>query len=152
MTIREAEKNDTDAMSALIDRVSRMHITAALEPEAERIFLDSCKPSKIVENMQCNIRYHVSILSNEIIGLIGVRDLSHVFHLFVDSAHHQTGLGRKLWKIALEASRSAGHTRAMTVNSSPNAVTFYEKLGFCVCGPTDHRNGITSIPMVLDAS
>ena len=64
--------------------------------------------------------------SEEIIGVIGLRDNSHIFLMFVDKKHHKKGIAKSLFNHLLAKT----DVSEITVNSSPYAQPIYEKLGF----------------------
>lgn len=85
----------------------------------------------------------------KIIGVIALRNDSHISLLFVDSRYHRRGIGRRLVAELSEYVRIKLKGSFLTVNSSPYAVEFYRRLGF---QPLDHslsENGITYTPMKI---
>lgn len=85
----------------------------------------------------------------KIIGVIALRNDSHISLLFVDSRYHRRGIGRRLVAELSEYVRIKLKGGFLTVNSSPYAVEFYRRLGF---QPLDHslsENGITYTPMKI---
>lgn len=78
-----------------------------------------------------------------IVGMIGMRNRSHLALFFVDPAHFRKGIARALFNKCVE--RAAADE--ITVNSSPNAVPVYEKLGFMAVGEEETVNGIRAVPM-----
>lgn len=84
----------------------------------------------------------------KIVGIIEVRDLNHVAMLFVDPSCQQQGIGKALLAKAIEVcSAQTSDLKAITVNSSPNAVDFYLKAGFEILDQEQLKNGIRSTPM-----
>jgi GNAT superfamily N-acetyltransferase len=66
-----------------------------------------------------------------IVGVIAVRNGSHVSLLFVDPSLHGRGIGRRLFAAALmEMRRRQPDLDCVTVNSSDFAIPFYRALGF----------------------
>jgi predicted GNAT family N-acyltransferase len=86
----------------------------------------------------------------DIIGVVEVRENSHIALLFVEGSHQKNGTGKGLLKMAIETcqTRNPG-TRRITVNSSPNAVTAYQNMGFNATKQEQAVNGIRFIPMEL---
>lgn len=85
-------------------------------------------------------------LGDSLIGVIATRNEgTHIALFFVDGKHHRQGIGRKLF----ETIRSKCNAKKITVNSSPYAVTIYEKLGFCQTDTEQLINGIRFTPMEL---
>jgi GNAT superfamily N-acetyltransferase len=89
--------------------------------------------------------HHITVAESdgELVGMIDVRDRSHVCLFFVDTRSRRRGIGRGLLESALGA-----ESPTLTVNSSPWAVPVYECLGFVSAGPEIERNGIRAVPMV----
>jgi GNAT superfamily N-acetyltransferase len=84
-----------------------------------------------------------------IVGMVDVRDSSHVSLFFVEQSERGRGVGRALLDFAIERSGSAKPiASAITVNSSPWAVPVYQRLGFLATGPESETNGIHCVPMV----
>lgn len=88
-------------------------------------------------------------LPNTIAGMIEMRGCNHIALLFTDAAYHRLGIARALVAEALQrALQIQPETSEVTVNSSPYAVRFYEKVGFQACGPEQEKNGVIFTPMV----
>ena len=81
-----------------------------------------------------------------IVGVIEVRDLDHISMLFVCTAHTGQGIATALLARA-EAECRAGGRRAMTVNSSLNAQSFYQRHGFAASSVPQHVRGFEYVPM-----
>lgn len=112
---------------------------ASVSEHAERQYLESPRYA-----------YRVAELDGELVGFIAMRDNRHLFHLFVDSAHHRKGIARALWEQARQASlRAAGPLAEFTVNSSLNAVPVYRSFGFVPAGEVVQMHGIAFQPMRL---
>ncbi len=83
-------------------------------------------------------------------GMIEMRRHRHVSLLFVEPDRQGRGLGKELLQRALEICRSAEpDLREITVNSSPNAVEVYGRMGFETTGREQTINGVRSTPMRL---
>lgn len=119
-------------------------IVAGTEPDAAAAFLKEQDAAAIAAHVAAGMVYHVAVEDGGIAGFIGVRDRSHIYHMFVDKACHRRGIARALWHAAREA---AGNPGVFTVNSSNYAVPVYEALGFVRTMPTLSRNGIEFNPM-----
>jgi ribosomal protein S18 acetylase RimI-like enzyme len=85
-----------------------------------------------------------------IAGMIEIREMRHVSMLFVDKAFHRRGIGKALFRAALDRIKSEGRTpKKLTVHSSRYAVPFYESLGFVRTGDEMIIHGVIHIPMAL---
>ena len=96
---------------------------------------------------------HFVLLAEEndrVAGMIEMRSHRHVSLFFVDPDWQGRGLGGELLRRALEICRSADpDVREITVNSSPNAIGIYERMGFETMGNEQNINGVRSTPMRL---
>lgn len=75
-------------------------------------------------------------------GVLAVRG-SHIALFFVDDALQRQGIGKALFRHFLADSGA----KAVTVNSSPYAVTIYRHLGFRETAPEQMTDGIRCTPM-----
>lgn len=84
-----------------------------------------------------------------IVGVIDVRDSSHICLFFVARAFQRKGIGRGLLEqaIALSIARDPTIT-AIDVHSSLFAVQAYQRLGFQQSQPVQIVNGIRFVPMM----
>ena len=146
--IRSAEPTDTLAMSELIEKLVRRYILKDCTPEGRRTLLASVTPEALRDAMERGFQYHVAVGGSDLFGVVGMRDASHLYHLFVVDAARGTGLGRRLWETARDEICMHGTAPPVfTVNSSLHAVGFYKALGFQPTGPDEERSGIRSQPM-----
>lgn len=147
--IRIAALDDAEPISTLVTAVSRSFITPDLPPDGRKRLLASMTPAAIRQYMRAGYRYHVACAHGSIVGVVATRDDRHIYHLFVDGAWQGRGLGRRLWSEASAACVRAGNPGEFTVNSSLNAVQFYEQFGFVrQSGPVVH-GGVIAVPMRL---
>jgi len=84
---------------------------------------------------------YVAERGGELVGMLHLRAPCHVAMLFVQSSLQRSGIARALLASAGQANCE------FTVNSSPNAVAAYERLGFRVTGSEQCVHGIRFIPM-----
>jgi ribosomal protein S18 acetylase RimI-like enzyme len=133
-------------ISALI--VSLMD--AFVEPGADASdFLASVSPTAEAGYLSdARYWYRVALVDDGFAGVISLRDHTHLTHLFIEPHLLKRGLGRALWREALEHFREQ-HTSAVTVNAAPEAIGFYEKLGFLREGELRSTNGVRVQPMRL---
>ncbi len=86
----------------------------------------------------------VALDHNRIVGMITLRNASHISLLFVDEKYHRQGIGRALIEYLREYLLSEAGVDRVTVNAAPYGVAFYHKLGFRDLRPED---GIKYTPM-----
>lgn len=147
LDIREATVDDSESISNLIYALSTKYIAHEFTVEGAKTLLNSMQPDAIRKYIQSNYRYHVVEIDGQIVGVVGVKDNCHLYHLFVADEYQRQGIARKLWQVALEECVSKGNTGKFTVNSSKHALSAYEKLGFVIRSEPEERNGVVCIPM-----
>lgn len=90
-------------------------------------------------------------LNNYLVGVVALREGQHISLLFVRDKFHHLGVATRLVKMAVaHVAASEPAVRAVTVNSSPYAVGFYKKAGFCALAPQQAKDGILFTPMRLE--
>lgn len=87
--------------------------------------------------------------SEQIVGMIALRNENHISLLFVDSRFHFQGIAGSLMKAMCGYVKNELGKTMVTVNSSPYAVGFYHKIGFTDTGPQTVADGIIYTPMIL---
>jgi len=145
--IREAKFNDSSEIGELIRVLAEKFITHEFDSKARTHFLSANDGNSVEKNMKSGFSYHVAADRGRIVGVVGVKNKSHLYHLFVAEDSQGKGLARKLWERALRELTSEGDTRVVTVNSSNDAIGFYKKLGFNQTGPVIEKEGIQYNPM-----
>jgi N-acetylglutamate synthase-like GNAT family acetyltransferase len=146
--VREASCEDAHAVSGLITSLSRRFIIPQCTKEGARKLLAASSTESIKENMRKGFRYHVAEGEGRVVGVVGMEDNRHVYHLFVDTSVQKRGLGRRLFQVAREAALAAGGSGEFTVNSSNYAVGFYARLGFRRRWGPLMKNGVPTTMMV----
>ena len=95
---------------------------------------------------------HVAYIAEDdgkLLGMIDVRDSTHICLFFVDAAHQRQVIGRALLDHAIgQCPAQLPELDAFTVNSSPWAVSVYEKLGFKRTGSEQEQNGVRFVSMI----
>ena len=85
--------------------------------------------------------------NGKIVGVISLRNETHISLLFVEDQYHMRGVGRALMNYLTEYVSKEEGKEYVTVNSSPYAVGFYHKLGFHDTGFEETNDGIRYTPM-----
>lgn len=152
MEMRLATMEDADGISRLAYPLAAKHIAVDFDDQGRQRLLASLEPRAIGLSLAGGMRYHVAVEDGVVHGVIGMRDDSHVYHLFVAESLQRQGLATRLWQVARQACVAAGNTGAYTVNSSRQAIPFYCSLGFVETGPAECRGGIVATPMRLDSA
>ncbi len=72
------------------------------------------------------LNFYGAFKNDELLGIIAMKNKSHLTLLFTKKEHHRKGVAKALFNQMLEISE----VEVITVNSSPYAVEVYHKLGF----------------------
>ena len=151
MNIRVATISDADAISQLLTSLSETYIISGLAEEGKRNLLGSMAPSAIKGFFDRGFRYHVGEVNSEIIGVVGTRDNSHLFHLFVHSDYQGQKYASALWEVGRTACIESGSNPGyFTVNSSLNAQEVYKGWGFTPIAGIREGGGVKDVPMRME--
>jgi N-acetylglutamate synthase-like GNAT family acetyltransferase len=142
--IRKATPVDAKAISALIIPLVKEFISYEYSEQGAALILKSMSAENILSNINQSFEYFVAEEKNKVIGVLGIKLGSHVFHCFVDKNYHRKQLGEKLWEYWLARTKA----KEVTVNSSKFAIKFYQALGFKSNNEIFEKNGVTCYPMV----
>ena len=144
MIIRPIQESDVNDLSRLIERVAQSFLFPDFTEEGKQNFLNSVTGSGIIKNLNEGFEYWLAENDNQIIGIIALKNKTHLYNLFIDADFHGKGIARKLWDKAIHGS----NVKTYTVFSSSYAVPIYEKLGFVISGDPVNDHGIYAIPMI----
>lgn len=151
LTIRDAAPGDASSLSALL--LSHREILT-IDPSgrgAERFF-DSVTPAAMAEYLaSLRYRFRVAEIDGELVGFLGMRDITHLFHLFIAKSQQRTGVATRLWNDALAHLAAAAIHAPITVNSNLGAIEFYRRLGFIESAPRAEMHGVSFQPMMRPA-
>lgn len=101
-----------------------------------------------LEQLNNHLKIFVVKNKEKIIGMICIRDYSHIAMLFVDKNYHKKGIGTDLINKATDFCKN-NNTKEITVNSSPYAIAFYHKIGFKDTDKEQTIDGIIFLPMKM---
>lgn len=87
-------------------------------------------------------------VKDTLVGVLGTR-MHHISLLFVAPEYHHQGIASSMLREFFIKRKALGCMH-ITVNSSPYAHTFYEKLGFHNIEGLVERDGIKFYPMIID--
>ena len=83
------------------------------------------------------------------VGMIAIREVSHICLLFVAREFRNRGIARRLVESAASRCTSPeSQHQTLTVNSSLSAVEAYKRLGFKQMQPKQMKNRIQFVPMM----
>lgn len=149
--IRRAEFEDLKAINQLVERVFDQFVAPGFSNEGVEHFKRYIDLDLIRARFDNN---HVIFIAEEldtrqIVGMLEVRNNDHVSLFFVDKAYMGQNIGRMLTSAAFEHCVLAGKSM-ITVNSSPNAVDIYKKLGFVMTDQEQTMDGVRFVPMKVE--
>lgn len=150
VTYRPMQPGEEGAVVALVARVYGAYVAPQYSEEGNEEFYRYLQADRLAERALSSHSTLVAVVNGEIVGAIEVRQCDHVSLLFVDGRFQGRGISRELLRRALTPCREERpEVDEITVNSSPNAVAVYERLGFRPVGEERTVNGIRFTPMAL---
>ena len=149
--IREIETGEEFEVSKLLNRVFMDFIASECSQEGISEFLRYARADRLNERLEEDSFILLALLQDKTVGMIEIREDSHISLLFVDGNYQGKGIATRLVRAALnKCLEDDPSLKLVSVNSAPNSIKFYEKLGFV---PTDSerlQNGIRFVPMELE--
>ncbi|MFT5674304.1 MAG: N-acetylglutamate synthase-like GNAT family acetyltransferase [Paraglaciecola sp.] len=150
MIFRKAQQDDIDAISKLLIVLVKKYIVSSCSGVGGELILASMTPDAIKKYFDSGYQYHVAEDDGAVVGVVGMKNNSHLYHLFIADPQQGLGLSRTLWEIARDECLANGNTGMFTVNSALNAQNVYLKFGFKPIDGIREKFGIKDIPMTLD--
>lgn len=151
LVIREAGMEDLPGLIDLVEKVFDERISHLYTREGAATFKGFIKLPEMEERMKRN--YWALIAENgdlEILGTIFLKNRDHINLFFVRTDSERIGIGKALLNKAIKTIKEEDPSiEKITVNSSPNAVDAYGRLGFTITGEEKVLHGIRFIPMEL---
>lgn len=142
---RQGHPSETAAVSSLAREVFDQFVAPHYQTEGVAEFHRYASAEALSQRHKSGYITLVAEHSGEVVGMLHLREPRHVSMLFVRSSRQRGGIARGL---LAAAGALAGDTECeFTVNSSPNAVSAYERLGFRMTGPEQCVHGIRFMPM-----
>lgn len=146
--IRSAYRNEWQDAMALAWKTFLRFEADVYTPEGVKNFQNFITDSTLYRMfVMGTYQLFVALDGNQIVGMITLRDSTHISLLFVDAAYHRQGIGRALIKHLTDYLLTEAGANRVTVNSSPYGLGFYHKMGFRDVRPEESRDGITYTPM-----
>ena len=147
MITRNANLNDAIAIATLVSELSTEHIASSLGDGGLANMLESMNASATTKRIEDGWPHICTFDGDDLVGVVVVKPPAHLYHLFVRTELHRTGIGTKLLRMADDWSVHSTGDRLATVNSSLNVVQFYERFGFDSQGPINDTRGVRCQPM-----
>ena len=131
MRTRRAQAGDVEALTALAHRAKAFW-------GYDNAFLAACRDGLTVSpaTLKRGETWLAETSDGQLLGFFDLRlwgRRAEIVSLFVDPCTHKSGLGRRLWAKAEERALALG-AAMIAVDSDPNAVGFYERMGLARAG------------------
>lgn len=148
---RLMKRGEEAEVCSLTTRIYEKFVAPQFSNESVQVFRNYADPRLFLCRSEWSHFVLVALANKKIVGMIETKNDGHITLFFVDGDHQGEGVGRELLKRALEICRGRDpKIKKATVNSAPNAIEIYERLGFRLAGPERTEDQIRSVPMVLD--
>ena len=142
---RQIHPSETAAVSSLAREVFDRFVAPHYQTEGVAEFHRYASAEALSQRHKSGHITLVAEHTGELVGMLHLREPRHISMLFVQSSRQRGGIARGL---LAAAGALAGDTNCeFTVNSSPNAVSAYERLGFRTTGSEECLHGIRFVPM-----
>ena len=139
-TVRKLEEHETQVALSLAWKVFSEYESPDYSPEGTEEFHKCLYDEKYL----AGIEYYGAFDSGTLIGMVGIRrEKCHICFFFVDGKYHRLGIGTRLF----ERVKTEYPSKAITLNSSPYGLPFYQSLGFHETDAEQTVNGIRFTPM-----
>src|SRR5512136_1020853 len=124
---RAMKAGEEQEVCDVVVRVFTEFVAPLYSPEGIHEFLTyAADPGQLRERLRANRLVMVAEMEGRIVGAIEMRNCDHISLFFVDGEAQRKGIGRGLWRRALETCLATKPDIArITVHSSPNAVDAY---------------------------
>ena len=146
--IRSAYREDWEEATSLAWRTFLQFEADDYSPEGVKNFENFITDTTLYRMFVMGVyQMFVALDGEKIVGMITLRDITHISLLFVDEKYHRKGIGRALMQYLENYLLTELQASRVTVNASPYGVDFYHRLGFRDLHPEQRRDGIIYTPM-----
>lgn len=147
--IRQMHWKESALVSNLMQSVFTTFQGPTTSEEGRHTFASEFSSERVLSRYNGGDLFLVALHEGKIVGMIAVRDSSHIFGLFVSPNYQCQGVATNLWYKAVEVCQKQCPNSTFTVNASEYALLIYQKWGFRKKGAKQERKGIEFIPMEL---
>jgi GNAT superfamily N-acetyltransferase len=148
---RLMQAGEEQEVCALVIRVFNEFVAHQYSDNGIQEFLKYVQPPYLSKRCQEDDFVFLAISGGRIVGMIELVENSHISLFYTEGERQGTGIGTELLRKALQICvRDEPTIKGITVYSSPNAVSIYEKLGFSRMEPEQVKNGIRFVSMKLE--
>ena len=142
--------DDETDVDALVQSVFDEFVAPGYSNEGVTAFKKLIDAGSFTERLSSGNLVLLAISENKIIGILEMRQYSHITLLFVENSFQKKGIAQELCRKSVELCRKLNpELKQITVNSSPKALGAYQKIGFSPADEEKEKNGIRFTPMAL---
>ena len=138
-----------EAATDLVRRVFMRHVAPLFVQEGVDTFLSFAQTQALLQRMADGALLLGAQLDERLVGIIEFATNCHISFFFVETDFQGHQVGRALFRHLVGICGKCGCLQ-ITLNSSPNAVGFYQKLGFETLDEERCRDGIRHVPMRIE--
>ena len=146
MEIRFLRGHEVHGANQLIIEVFLEDIAPNYEQEGIDEFFTCFEDENILSLMKDKQLFMLGAFDSQLIGVIGLRDFSHIQSLFVKKEYQHQGVGTLLMVKAKQLVYGE-----LSVNADVKAVEFYQRQGFHAIDIEQCVHGIHFVPMVYES-
>lgn len=147
LNFQHASPSDAKCISLLIHSFSDSFLDPERLQDQEQFFLLTSEFAEREYISSPRYIYLNATINRKLIASAAIRDNHHLFHLFVSKQHQRIGVGTNLWHRIRNLAIENGNKGVFTVNSAPNSVPFYQRLGFVETSLLIRQHGVCFVPM-----
>lgn len=137
------------AVCDLVHRVFDLTVAPLYSRKGQRNFKKYADHEEMSARIRSDHFVLLAVVDTAIVGMIEIRRHQHVSLFFVQPESQGEGIGRDLLEKAVGVCRSEKpQLGEVTVNSSPNALSAYERMGFIPTSGVQEISGVRFAPMV----
>lgn len=141
---RPIRADEVDEACQLARDVFDRFIAPKQDENCALLFHRYAQPRQLLHRHKTRYTTWVAVAGSQLVGVLHIHARNHIAMLYIASELQGHRCGTEL----IETAIAAGALRApITVNSSPNAIRFYAKLGFSLDGPLKLANGVRFQPL-----
>jgi len=149
VVIRKIKPAEVQQVSNLVKSVFMEFVAPHYERKGVDEFLGYIDTDRMASRLRSDHFILVAEKDGKLPGMMEIRNYKHISLLFVTRHSQRRGIARRLLDEAVAICMSEFDINEISVNSSPNAVEAYRKLGFKIDGQEQLKDGIRYIPMKL---
>ena len=148
--IRKVKPNEVSDALALAMEVFMQFEAPDYKPQGVETFRrDIIENTKFIDKCRKGIcPIYAAFDDGKMVGIIGMRNESHINLVFTKSEYHRKGIATSIFKYLLsEVKKNSPQVKEITLNSSPYGKSFYLHLGFVPLSEEQETDGIRFTPM-----